>query len=243
MKKNIHRLAVASVLLGSSAAYAANDCSALPSHAELTTALSHAITQDNGGFNLDMWATVVNRYGVVCAVTKASNINTGNTTPDPWPGSRSISAQKANTANAFSNVNATISSAWLFPAVQPNGSLFGLQFSNPVDPRVIYRGDPTSNGTVNDAMNGLKPGGVNVFGGGIALFKKGQVIGAIGVSGDTSCADHNIAWRTRSGLGKTFHDGLGKAADFEKITYGATAHPECGNTERKVSGKIGSSTN
>ena len=44
-------------------------------------------------------------------------------------------------------------------------------------------------------------GGVNVFGGGLALYNSsGTLVGAIGVSGDSSCADHNIAWRTRNGL-------------------------------------------
>lgn len=241
MKKNIRSLAVASILLGSTSVYAANDCSALPTHAELTAALSTAIAENNGGFNLDMWATVVNKYGVVCAVTKAASANTGNAEADPWRGSRAISAQKANTANAFSTVNTSISTAWLFPAVQDGGSLFGLQHSNPVDPRVVYKGDPTLNGTATDAMNGLKPGGVNVFGGGLALYQNGMVIGAIGVSGDTSCADHNIAWRTRTALGGSFHDGLGGAGNFEQITYGAGGHPECGNTERTVAGTIAGS--
>jgi len=246
MKKTKYSFAVIVGLLSAPAmTYAAanNDCAALPTHEQLQTALASAISNDNGGFNLDMWATVVNRYGVVCAVVKAASANTGNTTPDPWPGSRAISAQKANTANSFSTVNTSISTAWLFPAVQNGGSLYGLQFSNPVDPRVVYRGDPLNNGTTSDAMNGLKPGGVNVFGGGLALFKSGEVIGAIGVSGDTSCADHNIAWRSRTALGSTFHDGLGAAGDFEKITYGDDGHPECGNTERAVAGVIGSSTN
>ncbi|MBE9525929.1 MAG: heme-binding protein [Proteobacteria bacterium] len=175
-------------------------------------------------------------YGVVCAVVKASSANTGNVTPDPWPGSRVISAQKANTANAFSNVNSSISTAWLFPTVQDGNALYGLQFSNPVDPRVAYRGDPLAYGTANDPVNGLKSGGVNVFGG-------GEVIGAIGVSGDISCADHNVAWRTRSGLGKAFHAGLGKAGNFEQITYGKGGHPECGVKGKAVAATIGSSTN
>jgi hypothetical protein len=43
---------------------------------------------------------------------------------------------------------------------------------------------------------------VNVFGGGLALYNaSGTLVGAIGVSGDSSCADHNIAWRTRHALG------------------------------------------
>jgi hypothetical protein len=51
-------------------------------------------------------------------------------------------------------------------------------------------------------MVGGKIGGVNVFGGGLALYNSQKVlVGAIGVSGDSSCADHNIAWETRHGLG------------------------------------------
>src|SRR5947209_3360151 len=38
--------------------------------------------------------------------------------------------------------------------------------------------------------------------GGLALYdKKGQIVGALGVSGDTSCADHVVAWKTRHTLG------------------------------------------
>jgi len=50
-------------------------------------------------------------------------------------------------------------------------------------------------------MVGGKIGGVNVFGGGLALYNSdGELLGALGVSGDSSCADHNIAWRTRDFL-------------------------------------------
>jgi len=52
--------------------------------------------------------------------------------------SRVISAQKANTANAFSLPGLAVSTANLFSAVQPGGSLFGLQFSNPVATDVAY---------------------------------------------------------------------------------------------------------
>ena len=47
----------------------------------------------------------------------------------------------------------------------------------------------------------LKIGGINVFGGGLALYDAGHNLGAIGVSGDTFCADHFIAWRARRNLG------------------------------------------
>jgi len=171
-------------------------CSQLPTHSQLLAALSYARAQTNGGFNLDMWGTVVNRDGVVCAVAF-----TGTNRGSQWPGSRVISAQKANTANAFSLPQLALSTANLYSAVQPGGSLFGLQASNPVDTHVAYRGDPADYGQWNDPMSGGRIGGVNVFGGGLALYNsKGQLLGAVGVSGDSSCADHNIAWRTRHTL-------------------------------------------
>ena len=164
-----------------------------------------------GGFNLDMWATVVNRGGVVCGVA-----STGNDPGEQWPGSRVIFAQKANTANAFSLPGLAVSTANLFSAVQPGGSLFGLQFSNPVDTSVAYRGSWDDYGQPEDPMMGGKIGGVNVFGGGLSLYNSdGQLVGAVGVSGDSSCADHNIAWRTRKNLALDFVPG-GVSGDSQK---------------------------
>ncbi|MBA2459114.1 MAG: hypothetical protein H0V43_09210, partial [Gemmatimonadales bacterium] len=41
-------------------------------------------------------------------------------------------------------------------------------------------------------------GGINVFGGGLALYSAdGVLLGGIGLSGDTSCTDHIIAWKLR----------------------------------------------
>jgi uncharacterized protein GlcG (DUF336 family) len=171
-------------------------CSGLPTHHALQGALTDARNQKNGGFDLDMWATVVNRDGIVCAVAF-----TGSNRSQQWPGSRNISAQKANTANAFSLPGLALSTADLYAATQPGGTLFGLQASNPVDPKVAYAGPSELYGTADDPMVGHKIGGVNVFGGGLGLYNaKKELIGAIGVSGDTSCADHNISWRTRHQL-------------------------------------------
>jgi len=194
-----------------------NSCAGLPSYTDLKNALAQAVSAEASGLNLQMWGTIVDRDGVVCAVA-FSGTNRGA----QWPGSRVISAQKANTANAFSldsssNSNGSgkaaglaLSTANLYSAVQPGGSLFGLQFSNPVDPGVAYKGPSSHYGTSNDPMVGSKPGGVNVFGGGLALYATGQkVIGAVGVSGDTSCADHNIGWRVRNLLGLDHLSGVG----------------------------------
>src|SRR5687768_3420933 len=175
---------------------AAGGCAALPTWEELKTALTAARGAANGGLNLDMWGTVVNRDGVVCAVAF-----TGTDRASQWPGSRVISAQKANTANAFSLPALALSTANLFTAVQPGGSLFGLQESNPVSTDLAYSGNPSRYGLQNDPMVGGRIGGVNVFGGGLALYNQaGELVGGLGVSGDTSCADHNIAYRTRAAL-------------------------------------------
>jgi len=108
-----------------------------------------------------------------------------------------ISAQKANTANSFSLPGLALSTANLYAAVQPGGTLYGLQHSNPVDTVVAYRGPASNFGQEDDPMVGHRIGGVNVFGGGLALYILRAAHRGFGVSGDTSCADHNISWRTR----------------------------------------------
>src|SRR5678809_417527 len=208
---------VGSLMATTATAQERSACQGLPSHQELRDALSAAQGQPNGGFSLEMWATVVNRDGVVCAV-----VFTGQSRGDQWPGSRVISAQKANTANAFSLPQLALSTANLYTAVQPGGSLFGLQESNPVNVDVAYGGSPSNYGQPNDPMVGGRIGGVNVFGGGLGLYNSsGVLVGAIGVSGDTSCADHNIAWRTRHALNLDFVPG-GVAAIFG----GDPTHPD-----------------
>jgi uncharacterized protein GlcG (DUF336 family) len=201
----------------------ASACAGLPSYSQLKSALVAARSQANGGFNLDMWGTVVNRDGVVCAVAF-----TGANRGSQWPGSRVISAQKANTANAFSLTGLALSTANLYSAVQPGGSLYGLQASNPVDTHVAYGGDPGNYGLWNDPMVGNRIGGVNVFGGGLALYNsKGVLLGAVGVSGDSSCADHNIAWRTRHNLGLDYVPAgvSGDATRPDNIVYDITPAP------------------
>ena len=218
-----------------------------PTYAEVRNALREVLVEDNGGFGFNMWATIVDRNGVVKLVTAS-----GDRTGDQWPGSRLISAQKANTANAFSLPGFALSTANLFTATQPGGSLFGLQVSNPVNTSVAYGGDANDYGTENDPMIGGKIGGVNVFGGGLALYNaNGTLIGGIGVSGDSSCADHNIAWRLRHRLNlDNVPAGVGSAPDNaapngnDNIVYdivdGVSAsgwgHPECSDSATQIAG-------
>jgi len=253
--------AVTSIFAGQAMA-ADTDCTGLPSNAQLTAALNAVVTgakdsattvgvtstgggAHNGGLDFPMWATVVNKYGKVCAVA-----TTGNATTRAWPASRVISAQKATTANSLSTEAFALSTANLFTAVQSGNSLYGLQHSNPVNTLVAYRGDATTFGTASDPMVGLRVGGVNVFGGGLALYggaagATSTLLGGLGVSGDTSCADHNIAWALRKELSnhatyttssitnrvpKGVGAPLGTATSSDNIIYGGTSgfqHASC----------------
>ena len=184
-----------------------------------------------------MWASVVARDDTVCVVAK-----TGEKTGDQWPGSRVIAAQKANTANAFSLPRLALSTANLWKATQPGGSLYGLQLSNPVNTTVAYRGSATHYGLKNDPMVTGKIGGVNVFGGGLALYNKaGDIIGGLGVSGDTSCADHNIAWKTRHTLALDAVPAGVSATKDDNVIYDASngfSHPQCGGTEHTIAAQL-----
>ena len=213
-------------------------CADLPSHADLHAALDAIVTAaDSGGFGLHMWGTLVNRDGEVCAVTFS-----GENRGDQWPGSRVISAQKANTANAFSVPGLALSTANLFTAVQPGGSLFGLQESNPVDTAVAYSGDATAFGQEDDPMVGRRIGGVNVFGGGLALYDEaGNLVGGVGVSGDTSCTDHIIAWKLRDALELDYVPGGVSITGDDNIVYDQSsgwAHAECGLGEVSISAAL-----
>ncbi|MBI3330417.1 MAG: heme-binding protein, partial [Nitrospinae bacterium] len=209
---------VASVLL-TTLLSPASFAGSLPTQSQLQAALRAVVAEENGGFGLQMWATVVDRDGVVKGV-----VFSGKARGDQWPGSRVISAQKANTANAFSLPGLALSTANLFSAVQPGGSLFGLQFSNPVNPGVAYRGPSGDIGTEKDPMVGQKIGGVNVFGGGLPLYdREKKLVGAIGVSGDSSCADHNIAWKVRHKLNLDNVPGGVSPTKDDNIVYDMTS--------------------
>jgi uncharacterized protein GlcG (DUF336 family) len=164
--------------------------------------LATVVQQSNGGLfspNL-MWSAIVDRHGILCSVIK---------TGDAWPGSRAIAIAKAETANDFSNNQLALSTANLYGPTQPGGSLYGLNNSNPFNPfyNAIVQGGGLGSGV------GGNPGGIITFGGGVALYVGGQVIGGLGVSGDTSCADHAIAYRMRALA------ALDKTPNSDNISY------------------------
>jgi uncharacterized protein GlcG (DUF336 family) len=176
------------------------------------------VALDNGGlFHPNrMWSAVVDRSGKVCSGISSD--------PDAWPNSRAIALAKANTANGLSNNLLAVSTANWYSAVQPGGSgqpggpLFGLNNSNPFNPAFLTPATP-------DPALGQYVGGMITFGGGVALYNSvGKIIGGLGVSGDTSCADHVIAYRMRrlsgaakipSGVGFNKTDNIDYLAEGE----------------------------
>ena len=130
----------------------------------------------------------------------------GHRCPEGKHGQRFQPQQRRTPGQQRVSHGLVLSTANLYTAVQPGGSLYGLQQSNPVDTEVAYQDAwgndaPASQfGTASDPMVGRRIGGVNVFGGGLGAYRNGVKTGGIGVSGDTSCTDHNVAWNLRHNL-------------------------------------------
>jgi uncharacterized protein GlcG (DUF336 family) len=169
------------------------------------------------------WASIVDRHGVICATAVA--------TDDPasaWPGSQAIAKAKAYTANAYSTDELPLSTARLYTLTQPGHSLWGVAEPN------VFKSDCLLTPTDANATTGKVCGGQIAFGGGVPLYKNKTRVGGLGVSGDTACADHEIAKRIRHLAG--LDPEKGEFAD--DITYtaadGASAftHPLCVNTWR-----------
>jgi len=175
---------------GPRAGAAPAECRNLPSAADLKKWLREA--PGNGGEAGGLfsgrreWAAIVNRQGVICVTAVA--------TDDPassWPGSQAIAKAKAYTANSYSTDDAPLSTARLYTLTQPGHSLWGVAQPNPFNPDcLVAPGDAGK-------TDGKICGGAIAFGGGVPLYKDKTRVGGLGVSGDTACADHEIAKRIR----------------------------------------------
>ena len=227
----LNRFALAALTLGCLAVpsfgqFPLIGCAGLPSASQLANLLKTVPTPTAGGlFNgTRMWAAVVNREGNLCTyVTNQSDPN------QVWPGSQSIAKAKAYTANAFSLDSLALSTARLYTFTQPGHSLWSLAGANPFNPLFLA---PTSG---LGGGQGLIAGGMIFFGGGLPLYNSsGHIIGGLGVSGDTSCTDHEIAKRVRNAANLNPPGG----ALVDDITYSSVdgasvfTHPLCLNTYR-----------
>ena len=223
--KKIFGVLVGLALCSGTNAFAAN-CNDLPNASELRQAMLAAAKIPNAGGlfgGARMWGAVVNRDGEICVYA--------TTTSDPtqvWPGSQAIAKAKAYTANAFSLDSLALSTAMLYTFTQPGHSLWSLGQSNLWHPALTA--PPGGQGGGNNQI----AGGLIFFGGGVPIYRAGKIIGGLGISGDTSCTDHEIAKRTRNEL--SLNPPGGPMAD--DIVYSLPdppsvfAHPKCLNTFR-----------
>ena len=211
------------------------------SHDQLVKALKASVKASggptNGGFDTHQWGAVVNRDGLVCAVAFS-----GDKGDDQWPGSRVVAMGKAFTANAFSIKQMALSTANLFAPAQPAQPLYGvLNAGGPPSPEALT-GEASQFGTPSDPALSKRIGGTVVFGGGLALYNESGVVGGIGLSGDTSCADHNVAWRVRQtlGLDKTPQkDAIVYDLDHQGKSASGFGHAKCPGHEADVAHEIG----
>ncbi len=88
---------------------------------------------------------------------------------DAWVGSIAIARSKAYTAVAFSSNENALTTRTLGPLTQPGGPLWNIGNSN------------------------LAEGGLIEFPGGMPLYHNGELVGAIGVSGDGVDQDEKVA--------------------------------------------------
>jgi hypothetical protein len=105
--------------------------------------------------------------------------------------------------------------------------LWGAGAGNPLNPECLAV--PGS-----EAGIGKVCGGTIVFGGGVPLYRGQTRVGGLGVSGDTACADHEIAKRMRHAAG--LDPAKGQFADdimYSKVDGASIyTHPLCVNTWR-----------
>jgi uncharacterized protein GlcG (DUF336 family) len=194
-------------------------------------ALNEVVASGNGGIftpNM-MWAALVDRNGILCGTVKVG---------DAWPGSRAIAIAKAETANGFSNSRLALSTANLYAPTQPGGSLYGLNNSNPFNPFFNRITTDNTPGLARGNGVGFNPGGIITFGGGVALYQGNQVVGGLGVSGDTACADHAVAYRIRALLALDSIPGGVGLNGTDNILYAPAGtpptgfqHPHCSDTD------------
>ena len=223
--KKICGVLVGFALCSGTNAFAAK-CQDLPKESELRQAMLAAAKLPNAGGLFQgarMWGAIVNRDGEICVY-----VTTTSDAAQVWPGSQAIAKAKAYTANAFSLDGLALSTAMLYTFTQPGHSLWSLGQSNLWHPALTA--PPDGKGGGNNQIGG----GLIFFGGGVPIYRDGKIIGGLGISGDTSCADHEIAKRTRNELslnppgGPTVDDIVYSLPDPPSVF----AHPKCLNTWR-----------
>jgi len=200
-------------------------CRDLPSANDLQECLRRAPAEGGevgGLFGGKMeWAALVNRNGELCGVAVASE-----DAASAWPAAQALAKAKAFTANAFSTDTQPFSTARLYTLMMPGHSLWGSSETNSFNPGCMVAPQEAA------STQGRICGGTVTVGGGVPLYKNRRRIGGLGISGDTPCADHEIAKRIRH-VAQLDPERGALADDISySVAEGASVftHPLCPNT-------------
>jgi uncharacterized protein GlcG (DUF336 family) len=192
----------------------ASDVRRIIDQAAAQAARTRAAIRRPPGVAAQVFIAVVDTNGAVLGIWR---------TPDATLFSFDVAAQKGRTALAFSNPNVAafggrIRTLLGIPAAQPLaittraiGFLAQDYFppgidrstlGNPVEPGPLFEGTDFAYQRRLLSLPGLPPygNGITLFPGGIPLYRNGQLVGAIGVSGDGVDQDDLIAFAGSQGF-------------------------------------------
>jgi uncharacterized protein GlcG (DUF336 family) len=176
-----HALWVGAWVIGSSVLLSApargNDegggpCGDLPGYAALKAALVAAVQTEGSGLDFQMWGTIVNRDGVVCVAFSGSDGARNGPVAGSFP--RKRPTQRMRSGWTAWRYRRRISTLRRSPAARCTAC------------STVIRWTPMQR--MAEARRNTAPHTIP------------WCVGAVGVSGDTSCADHMIAWRARANL-------------------------------------------
>ena len=162
------------------------------SQADLDVIVAQAVASasvTNSGFRTS--PTVQKTKMQIAIVARDGKLLRVYSMPDAWVGSIDIAIAKARTGAFFSSNQNALTSRIVGLASQPGGPLWGIGASNQlgVSGSAEFRN------------------GIITFPGGVPLYKSGQLVGGVGVSGDGVDQDETVAFAGAAG----FEPGAGVA--------------------------------
>lgn len=136
----------------------------------------------NSGFRVS--PTVQKTKMQIAIVARDGRLLRLSSMPDAWVGSIDIAVAKARTAAFFSSNQNALTTRVVGQASQPGGPLWGIGASNQIG---ISGSAEFRNGIIT-------------FPGGVPLYKNGQLVGGVGVSGDGVDRDEAVAFGGAAGF-------------------------------------------
>ncbi|HEV8214724.1 MAG TPA: heme-binding protein [Gemmatimonadaceae bacterium] len=155
------------------------------SNADLDAIVAAAVTAANAtGSGFRTSPTVQPTKMQIAIVARDGRLLRLFSMPDAWVGSIDIAIAKARTAAFLSSDQNALTSRIIGNASQPGGPLWGIGNSNQLG---ISGSQEFRNGIIT-------------FPGGVPLYKNGELVGGVGVSGDGVDQDEHVAFAGAAGF-------------------------------------------